>query len=78
MAERIRAAVDGHDWTMVLGTARRPTVSIGVAAGPAKLDQLFAAADMALYRAKRHGRNRVEVEPSRRRDRPRSSPATDR
>jgi PleD family two-component response regulator len=49
---------------MVLGTARRPTVSIGVAAGPAKLDQLFAAADMALYRAKRHGRNRVEVEPS--------------
>ncbi|ONI86281.1 GGDEF domain-containing protein [Saccharothrix sp. ALI-22-I] len=63
VAERIRAAVDGHDWTMVLGTAQRPTVSIGVAAGPAKLDQLFAAADMALYRAKRHGRNRVEVEP---------------
>jgi PleD family two-component response regulator len=49
---------------MVLGAVRRPTVSIGVAAGPAKLDQLFAAADMALYRAKRHGRNRVEVEPS--------------
>ncbi|RKT52441.1 diguanylate cyclase (GGDEF)-like protein [Saccharothrix australiensis] len=64
VAERIRAAVDGHDWTMVLGTTRRPTVSIGVAAGPAKLDQLFAAADMALYRAKRHGRNRVEVERS--------------
>ncbi|WP_329787906.1 diguanylate cyclase [Lentzea sp. DG1S-22] len=64
VAERIRAAVDGHDWTMVLGPVRRPTVSIGVAAGPAKLDQLFAAADMALYRAKRHGRNRVEVEPS--------------
>ncbi|WP_199441230.1 GGDEF domain-containing protein [Umezawaea beigongshangensis] len=64
VAERIRAAVDGHDWTMVLGTVRRPTVSIGVAAGPAKLDQLFAAADMALYRAKRQGRNRVEVEPS--------------
>ncbi|WP_447005517.1 diguanylate cyclase [Saccharothrix isguenensis] len=63
VAERIRAAVDGHDWTVVLGTTRRPTVSIGVAAGPAKLDQLFAAADMALYRAKRQGRNRVEVEP---------------
>jgi two-component system, cell cycle response regulator len=63
VAERIRAAVDHHDWTMVLGTTRRPTVSIGVAAGPAELDQLFAAADMALYRAKRHGRNRVEVEP---------------
>ncbi|MFD7655461.1 diguanylate cyclase [Actinosynnema sp. NPDC059797] len=63
VAERIRAAVDDHDWTVVLGPVRRPTVSIGVAAGPAKLDQLFAAADMALYRAKRHGRNRVEVEP---------------
>lgn len=63
VAERIRAAVDHHDWTVVLGTVRRPTVSIGVAAGPAKLDQLFAAADMALYRAKRQGRNRVEVEP---------------
>ncbi|WP_367132620.1 GGDEF domain-containing protein [Saccharothrix sp. HUAS TT1] len=63
VAERIRAAVDNHDWTVALGTTRRPTVSIGVAAGPAKLDQLFAAADMALYRAKRQGRNRVEVEP---------------
>lgn len=62
VAERIRAAVDGHDWQVVLGITRRPTVSIGVAAGPAKLDQLFAAADMALYRAKRLGRNRVEVE----------------
>jgi diguanylate cyclase (GGDEF)-like protein len=61
VAERIRAAVDRHDWTMVLGEVRRPTVSIGVAAGPAKLDQLFVAADIALYRAKRHGRNRVEV-----------------
>ncbi|GGP33908.1 diguanylate cyclase [Saccharothrix coeruleofusca] len=64
VAERIRAAVDAHEWNVVLGTARRPTVSIGVAAGPAALDQLFAAADMALYRAKRRGRNRVEVEPS--------------
>ncbi|MBW4719074.1 diguanylate cyclase [Saccharothrix obliqua] len=64
VAERIRAAVDDHDWTMVLGTTRRPTVSIGVAAGATRLDQLFAAADLALYRAKRHGRNRVEVEPA--------------
>ncbi|GGM82201.1 hypothetical protein GCM10012275_61070 [Longimycelium tulufanense] len=63
VAERIRSAVDHHDWTMVLGNIRHPTVSIGVAAGPAKLDQLFAAADIALYRAKRHGRNRVEVHP---------------
>jgi diguanylate cyclase (GGDEF)-like protein len=61
VAERIRAAVAGHDWTMVLGAARRPTVSIGVASGPVVLDDLFAAADLVLYQAKRQGRNRVAV-----------------
>ena len=37
------------------------TVSIGVAGGPAntELDALLAAADTALYQAKRGGRNRV-------------------
>lgn len=63
VAERIRAAVDRHDWRLVLGRTRQPpTVSIGVAGGPAKLDHLFAAADIALYRAKRAGRNRVEID----------------
>jgi diguanylate cyclase (GGDEF)-like protein len=61
VAERIRASVAGHDWTMVLGSARRPTVSIGVACGPVSLDDLFAAADIVLYQAKRQGRNRVAV-----------------
>jgi diguanylate cyclase (GGDEF)-like protein len=39
------------------------TVSIGVAGGPAatELDVLLAAADTALYQAKRAGRNRVEA-----------------
>lgn len=64
VAERIRAGVDQHDWAMVLSEVRSPTVSIGVATGPAKLDQLFASADVALYRAKRHGRNRVELAPN--------------
>ncbi|TDQ04357.1 GGDEF domain-containing protein [Labedaea rhizosphaerae] len=61
IAERIRHAVDRHDWTSLLGTAVRPTVSIGVAVGQGELDRLFAAADVALYTAKRGGRNRVEV-----------------
>jgi two-component system cell cycle response regulator len=65
VAERIRAAVHAHDWRLVLGHIKQPpTVSIGVAAGPARLEHLFAAADIALYRAKRAGRNRVEVDGS--------------
>jgi two-component system, cell cycle response regulator len=61
VAERIRAAVANHDWTTVLGSAQRPTVSVGVATGPRRLDELFAAADVVLYQAKRQGRNRVAV-----------------
>jgi diguanylate cyclase (GGDEF)-like protein len=61
VAERIRASVADHDWTTVLGSAQRPTVSVGVASGPSGLDELFAAADVVLYQAKRQGRNRVAV-----------------
>ncbi|HEX3779816.1 MAG TPA: diguanylate cyclase [Pseudonocardiaceae bacterium] len=61
VAERIRVAVADHDWTTVLGSAQRPTVSVGVASGPTRLDELFAAADVVLYQAKRQGRNRVAV-----------------
>ncbi|RCW43690.1 diguanylate cyclase (GGDEF)-like protein [Halopolyspora algeriensis] len=63
VAERIRSTVDDHDWQLVLGhTPQPPTTSIGAAAGPTSLDHLFAAADIALYRAKQAGRNRVEVD----------------
>jgi diguanylate cyclase (GGDEF)-like protein len=61
VAERIWAWVAAHDGSIVLGTTRRPTVSIGVASGPIGLDELFAAADLVLYQAKRQGRNRVSV-----------------
>jgi diguanylate cyclase (GGDEF)-like protein len=61
VAERIRGAVAGHDWTPTLGCALRPTVSIGVAQGPGSMDTLFTAADIALYQAKRGGRDRVRI-----------------
>jgi two-component system cell cycle response regulator len=61
VAERIRAAVANHDWTTVLGSTLQPTVSVGVASGPESLDDLFAAADVVLYQAKREGRNRIAV-----------------
>jgi two-component system, cell cycle response regulator len=61
VAERIRSAVDGFDWSMTAVAELRPTVSVGVAGGSTDLDSLFTAADAALYQAKRRGRNRVEV-----------------
>jgi diguanylate cyclase (GGDEF)-like protein len=58
-AERVRAALAGR----TIGDGRtRPhavTASIGVAAGTTTLEELVAAADDALYRAKAAGKNRV-------------------
>ena len=69
LAERIRSriatqrvpGVDGAD-------PLRVTVSIGAASMPASADgarELFAAADAALYEAKRAGKNRVCTAPAR-------------
>ncbi|WP_374828581.1 GGDEF domain-containing protein [Brucella daejeonensis] len=60
-AERIRSAIEQQKFD----TGQRNlsvTVSVGVHARshPASLQQLLDRADEALYRAKRHGRNRVE------------------
>jgi len=59
IAEKLRALVAGHDFHGL-----RITASFGVAAMDTErpLDQLFAAADAALYRAKSEGRNRVVAE----------------
>ncbi|MQA42059.1 GGDEF domain-containing protein [Rugamonas aquatica] len=63
LAERLRAAISHEPLTLADGHILRVTASFGVAVahGPhAALDDLFHAADLALYRAKRNGRNRVE------------------
>jgi diguanylate cyclase (GGDEF)-like protein len=59
-AEKVRAAVEGHDWRS-LHPDLRVTVSIGVAqvADADDPDKLIDAADRKLYEAKKAGRNRV-------------------
>jgi len=60
-AERIRAAIEAHSFTLD-GVTLGITISIGVAAAPkhgCDIKSLVKAADRALYRAKGSGRNRV-------------------
>jgi diguanylate cyclase (GGDEF)-like protein len=61
-AERVREAFESSGIVCEDGKVDT-TVSIGVAGGPAgtELEVLLAAADAALYQAKRGGRNRVEA-----------------
>ena len=61
-AERVREAFANSGIVVEDGPVDT-TVSVGVAGGPAgtEFDVLLAAADAALYRAKRGGRNRVET-----------------
>jgi diguanylate cyclase (GGDEF)-like protein len=63
IAERLRAAVERLDWAE-LDPALRVTVSVGVAERAADDDDFAAIAkraDDSLYRAKQHGRNRVDL-----------------
>lgn len=62
VAERMRRAFQNSNIVCDEG-AVDTTVSIGVAGGPAgtELEVLLAAADTALYQAKRTGRNKVEA-----------------
>jgi diguanylate cyclase (GGDEF)-like protein len=62
-AERLREAFEASGIVDEVAGPVDTTVSIGVAGGPAgtELEVLLAAADTALYQAKRGGRNRVEA-----------------
>jgi len=64
LAERLRQAIERAPLTLAGGQVLHVTASFGVASatGPAAaLDHLLHAADLALYNAKRKGRNRVEA-----------------
>ena len=61
-AERLRAAVEQIVFETAPGYTRRLTVSIGVACcptGQSPAEEILRAADLALYAAKRAGRNQV-------------------
>jgi diguanylate cyclase (GGDEF)-like protein len=64
MAERIRQSVEQHAFNYN-GTRLPITISVGLAGLPdgsvASPSELIAAADEALYEAKRNGRNQVKI-----------------
>ena len=61
-AERLRAAVESHDFRSVDGKPIQVTISVGISGFPpnaATRADLMEQADRAMYAAKRSGRNRV-------------------
>lgn len=64
VAERIRKTVEQHNFVLDTGKEIRVTVSIGVSSFPdtiTDLQKILEQSDIALYKAKRAGKNRVEV-----------------
>ena len=67
-AERVRSAIEDYDWSHV-AEQLAVTVSIGVAVSERlePVENLIERADRGLYRAKKDGRNRSQLEPVSRR-----------
>lgn len=64
IAERIRSGVEQHPFCLQSGEEINITISIGVSSYPyttLDVEKLVEQSDMALYKAKREGRNRVVV-----------------
>jgi diguanylate cyclase len=63
VAETLRQRIESSAFALADGTAVHATASIGIAEHRGRPDYqpLLSAADAALYRAKRAGRNRVEA-----------------
>ena len=62
VAEKIRHAVEAHTFVLPDNRTVNKTISLGVAEFPADADMFYKAikyADVALYRAKEAGRNKV-------------------
>jgi len=62
VAEKIRLAVEAHPFVLPDGRMAHKTVSLGVSEFPSDADMFYKAikyADVALYRAKETGRNKV-------------------
>ncbi len=66
VAERIRGSIEHLHLTSRSGKPIEFTLSIGLAplSGDSDFEDLYIAADQALYQAKHHGRNQTQVSPS--------------
>ncbi len=64
VCERLRRSVEQHDWSKWLPIGEQVTISIGLTTLVEQDDgaTLLRRADLAMYRAKREGRNRVAVD----------------
>ncbi len=64
VAERIRSVIEKIEYTSKSGNKRQITASFGCSSSPESAndpDSLFKSADLALYQAKRSGRNQVAI-----------------